>query len=458
MLRSNSVSSHTARFQVDRSIVQVRFRAMRGLVNSATGLVVFLSSAIYSIGAPPTFQGLGDLPGGNVYSGATGVSDDGLVVIGVSMSLPCSPPAPLTCEQYPWPYEAFRWTANGMVGLGYLATQNGVGHSIALGVSADGSIVVGVSNQSVLFPDQAFRWTNGVMSDLSLGCFQSWGHAVSADNSVVVGYCSTVADGRATRWVNGVKLDLGDLPGGLVLSAARDVTPDGSVIVGPATSDAGQEAFRWVGGVMTGLGDLPGGETYADAFAVSANGQVVVGVGTSGSGYEAFRWEAGSMVGLGDLPGGTAYSWAFDTTADGAIVVGHSNGAMDLQTAFIWDSTHGMRILQDVLTSEFGLNLTGWHLSSARSITPNGRTIVGGGINPAGHGEAWIARLGDPLPPTPGDIDADGDIDLADTAALAAVLVGNPLNPAHASRCDLNDDTNVDGRDIAAFVELILVP
>jgi len=71
--------------------------------------------------------GLGDLSGGSFFSLAHGVSADGLVVVGISDSA--------LGEQ------AFRWTQpGGMVGLGFL--PRGI-ESDAFGVSADGSIVVG---------------------------------------------------------------------------------------------------------------------------------------------------------------------------------------------------------------------------------------------------------------------------------------------------------------------------
>ena len=71
---------------------------------------------------------------------------------------------------------------------------------------------------------------------------------------------------------------LGDLAGGLLLSAALAVTPDGSVVVGDSTSASGNEAFRWTAeGGMVGLGDLTGGDFFSRANAVSADGSIVVG-------------------------------------------------------------------------------------------------------------------------------------------------------------------------------------
>ncbi|CUQ65245.1 Putative extracellular repeat, HAF family (fragment) [Candidatus Nitrospira inopinata] len=68
--------------------------------------------------------------------------------------------------------------------------------------------------------------------------------------------------------------------------------------------------------------------------------------------------------------------------------------------AFIWDPSHGMRSLLDVLITDYGLGsqLTGWSLTSATAISPDGRHIVGLGINPNRRFEAWLVRNLDPIP------------------------------------------------------------
>ena len=288
--------------------------------------------------------GLGDLPGGTVYSQARGVSADGAVVVGSSESASGM--------------EAFRWTeADGMVGLG----ANTYGEA----VSSDGTVVVGTDISGGRY--EAFRWTE--------------------------------ADGM---------VGLGDLPGGTVYSQARGVSADGAVVVGSSESASGSEAFRWTlvdgVGVMEGLGQLPGGGFDSWASGVSADGSLVVGVSESASGSEAFRWTeingVGVMEGLGDLPGGGFSSGATAVSADGWIVVGASDtgsGRDYGREAIRWTPTDGMRNLAELLIAQgLDADLAGWELSGAHGVSADGTKIVGYGYNPDGNREAWVATL--PLP------------------------------------------------------------
>lgn len=131
--------------------------------------------------------GLGDLPGGAVYSYGRAVSTDGTAVVGQTYSASG--------------YEAFRWTdPTGLVGLG----------------------------------------------DLSGGNFTSFAYAVSADGAVVVGYGTTSSGFEAFRWTPATgMLGLGDLPAGKRCSVAYAVSADGSIVVGMAASASGNEAFLW---------------------------------------------------------------------------------------------------------------------------------------------------------------------------------------------------------------------
>ena len=132
------------------------------------------------------------------------------------------------------------------------------------------------------------------LGDLPGGAFRSLAHGVSADGSVVVGMGHSASGLEAFRWTSASGIvGLGDLPGGGSLSWARGVSADGSVVVGDSASASGDEAFRWTQATgMVGLGDLPSGRFESWAWDVSADGSVIVGMGRSASGLEAFIWDA----------------------------------------------------------------------------------------------------------------------------------------------------------------------
>jgi hypothetical protein len=62
------------------------------------------------------------------------------------------------------------------------------------------------------------------------------------------------------------------------------------------------------------------------------------------------------------------------------------------------------------------------------------------------------------LPALPGDINDDGVLDMLDRDALIAVLLGNPQDPSHVGRADLNSDGAADGLDVQPFIDLIMAP
>ena len=65
-----------------------------------------------------------------------------------------------------------------------------------------------------------------------------------------------------------------------------------------------------------------------------------------------------------------------------------------------------------------------------------------------------ITLLAIPGPP-PGDINADGLVNIDDLPGLVAVWLGLDADPHHLIRADLNADGMADGDDIAQFVEII---
>lgn len=350
--------------------------------------IVLYTNPIF--GHETNFQGLGDLPGGLYFSKAFGVSPDGSVVVGQSNSGKGM--------------EAFVWTpSEGMVGLGDFDEKKVF--SLATAISANGTVV---GRGRLANHPQAFRWTQEKgISDLGgteASPVSTEALGISANGRVIVGNIlgENTNDKQAFLWTeqSGFK-ELGDLPGGEKVSFAYAIASDDQVVVGRSKSANGIEAFYWTEKKgMVALGDLPGGEFFSTALGVSSDGNVVVGFGTTRTGAQAFRWtQQTGMVWLGEVPGVKAGSAAFDASKDGSIIVGTITYGEAGDEAFIWDSKSGFQHLESVLKNKYGLKqeLQGWTLEQALSMSEDGSTIVGFGVNPEGKREGWIARIKTPL-------------------------------------------------------------
>ncbi|MBS0535506.1 MAG: autotransporter domain-containing protein [Proteobacteria bacterium] len=351
------------------------YRNLAATLVATSALTCAVSVAALTPVRAADFIGLGFLPGG-VYSNAFGLSADGTVVAGQADG----------ADGFP---RAFRWSGGVMTNLGTLGGNTSYG----LGVSGDGSAVVGYSNLADNTTYHAFRWSGGVMTDLgTLGGTHSEAHAVSADGATVVGYAQITGNTaqHAFRWNGGTMTDLGTLGG--TNSLAKGVSGDGSVVVGVSDiSLTTTRAFRWSGGVMTDLGTLGGSSSTASA--VSIDGTTVVGSAhLSGDVVtHAFRWNGGSMTDLGVLSGGT-YSTAAAVSGDGSVVVGISTTSGGGYLPFRWTAGTGMQSIPALLTAA-GVNLGPWLLVGATGVSADGTVITGSGIGPTGQYQGWLARF-----------------------------------------------------------------
>ena len=351
----------------------------------------------------PSFTGIGDLPGGSVFSECLAISRDGATVFGDSVTQNFDPITSIST--------ACRFTASG--GLQWLDPSYPDISTFAYAANQDGTVATGIA---VIVPPYAdieiYRWTLAggiqILGDIPGGATNSTARAICADGSVIAGFGSSAASTaqcgicqEAFRWTAATGIvGLGDLPGGDFDSRAAGISGDGRIIVGAGTSAAGTAPVMWDESGIHSLGYLPQGSFPLQGWANAANfdGSVIVGVSSSVNGTtEAFKWTAAGMIGLGDLPGGPFQSQAWALSDDGQIVVGQGTTEGGIfgagqSTAFIWDAQHGIRDLKQVLT-DAGLDLTGWLLTSARGISADGTVITGIGLNPAGVGEGWVAHL-----------------------------------------------------------------
>ena len=253
--------------------------------------------------------------------------------------------------------------------------------STANGVSANGSVVVGTADSSS-DNARAVRWVDGKMSYLKGpdAITQSRAVSVSSDGSVIVGnYMTSLGHYQAFRWTqNQGMVGLGSLDSSIPVSYGNAVSADGSTVVGFTYSPNGTEAFRWKEGTMTGLGVLHLPSTRGGlsvARAVSENGSVVVGSSDNQHGQrEAFRWVNGTMTGLGFLDNHHT-SYALDVSGDGNAVVGFNKGP-DSQKGFYWTPSLGMISIDELMKSK-GVDLKGQSINNAKGISLDGSLIYG---------------------------------------------------------------------------------
>jgi probable HAF family extracellular repeat protein len=274
--------------------------AGNGLIDPLIGVPV--STAVFWKGEE--IHDVGTL--GGVWSLATGITNDGVVV---GMATIDDLPDPFASILGPWPSAThpFIWKDAQMIDLG---TLGGPDAFVAAGCVNQG-LVVGSSlvsstpdSNTGVPPVHPFAWAYGKMIDLgTLG--GNFGTAQCGNNrGQVIGQASLAGDlaFHPFLWEGGILRDLGTLGG-------ENGTPvwinDAGDVVGQADLEGSQvhHAFLWRNGVMKDLGTLDGN---SHATAINSKGQVVGYFSLSGRDAPPFRhpfiWEEGGpMVDLNSL-------------------------------------------------------------------------------------------------------------------------------------------------------------
>ena len=204
-------------------------------------------------------------------------------------------------------------------------------------------------------------------------------------------------------------IDLPGLGGTTAFSEARGIN-DSSVVVGDATNTTSGNSFihavEWqvdaTGKVVTtALPEIVSRASQANDINKSL--QVVGYSDTTLNGPDpqtpntphAVLWQANAAgtFGVTDLGGLPNYPY---TDADGinnlGQVVGSGNNSNFQATAFLWDSTNGMRDLNTLLPAG-----SGWQLTGASDINDNGQIAGTGLIGGASH--AFLYNLATPTTP-----------------------------------------------------------
>ncbi len=276
--------------------------------------------------------------------------------------------------------------------------------SMALGVSGDGSIVVGSSYNGNQNDIQGFWWTAGggmqalpYLPGVPAGLALSQANAISADGSVIGGFSSDTTNGelQAVLWSGAGFASVTPIgflaPGFPGYSSVLALSANGGVAVGGSSNAAGElQAFRWTaGGGMVGLPGLPGGVAAA-ASAIWPGG---FPTGLRPDSPTGFSGPYGGNLLLSFLSLPPVISLAYALSPDGSVVVGTAMDSTATGQAVRWDSS-GIATISGLLTAA-GVATTGWVLNAATGIAvPSaGTQLITGYGTIGGLTQAWLARL-----------------------------------------------------------------
>lgn len=365
-----------------------KFMSARRIFLLASGALTFCTAQINAA----TFQGLGLPPDQGVelpFSAVTSMSGDGSKVGGLWGSDVC-------CG-----YDSFTWTnASGAQRLLANTGASVRGGVYVRSMSYDGSVVAG----GMLNPIGTFLQVGAGPGEILANppnSYQGYIRALSSDGTVGIASFNDVSTGGINSFLFSTQSktwSLIDQSPSALFTQATGISPDGKTVFGrfSGEGDITGQAATWR--QADGWRLLPSltGSTDAYLSAVSSNADIIVGSSLDASrNSTAFRWTTSEGAeALGSLAGET-YSTAADVSADGRFVVGA--GYDGTFRARIWDAKTGSARLVSDLLAEQGVDLGGWQLTTADQISDDGSFIAGGGIDPQGRRQAWIANLA-PVP------------------------------------------------------------
>lgn len=249
----------------------------------------------------------------------------------------------------------------------------------------DNGVIVGGSSDPRLGRIRAVRYVNGLIEDLKIPALNGSAAFALNNSGQIVGTAFLNFGSRAfLSNAPGHAVNLGTLGG--AISSATDINNHG-VVVGwselPPVSqfEVHSKGFIYKAGVLHPLDVLGSSDNFAHA--INDLEQIVgtFGVGTiQQPEIHAFLFDP--INGPTDLGSSGLNSTAFDINELGTIV-GNSERIPDSSDyrAFVYDSAHGMRFLEDLISPH-----SGWDkLYTARSINNRGQILGQGIINGEMH-------------------------------------------------------------------------
>lgn len=324
----------------------------------------------------------------------------------------------------------FRYTpSGGMVDIGKPSsgTVNWV-----VDMNESGMILVNnidVSTQAYVYSDQ-----NGWQGLGTLGGFSTTPNDINDLGQVVGSSLDSDIHRRAFLWENGVMTDLGTLGG---TSSVAYYTSNTGVIVGSSTMPDGSTcAFRYSS--ASGMEPLPTLPNTTEWTATWASGSgMIAGWYMDGQEHHSFCYsDAEGLVDLGTNSGVTGWTEPVAMNDAGEILLLRLDMDTYQTSAMLYSPGRGAYDLNDVLATDLG-----WRIDSAAGLNASGQIVVSGYI-------AGASALLTPI--TPGDLNADGNVNITDLAMLLSNF-GVTSDAAYAQG-DISGDGAVSLSDLGVLL------
>ncbi|MBI1825673.1 MAG: hypothetical protein HY287_04605 [Planctomycetes bacterium] len=348
-------------------------------------------------------------------------------------------------------------------------------------------VIAGEANTSTGYR-HAFIWQNGTMTDLDHSIGFSYSNAVNINNQSDILF-DTGVPGTTTRtslWRNGVTTQLPTLGGisanGLAINSA------GEILGNSELPHIGEHSFLWKDGTIT---DLYSAQGITNASDINSFGEIV-GTVWKDQNAHATLWAWHDVIDIGTLGGLYSEALAINDRGDIAGVSERAPGGNRVDYPFLW--THGKMLDIFALgginnygcysfTSLLSLNNCGevvlqcpegyifseelgvrrvadlvpaeerWNVMP-RGINDRGQIVGSGYCAACNYAEVPILMM-----PTVGDLEIDGDVDLADFAKFQRRFTGTlPPEMPGCNRADFDGDADVDAADYAAFQKALTGP
>ncbi len=201
------------------------------------------------------------------------------------------------------------------------------------------------------------RGSNIAIVDLgTLGGSFSATYAINDLNQIVGASTNAQNATRAFRWANGVFTDLGVLPG-KTSSQANDINEAGQVVGTSFGGTSQARAFRWSSGNMLEL-PPPAGYCCSEAHGINDAGDVAGAVSLTVGSPHAAIWRDGVPTDLQAAGTGEGFAWDISNTGQvvGTFYSDFATGAS--QGSFIWTAEAGFELLDGAADGGEGLAIT----------------------------------------------------------------------------------------------------